>query len=624
MLQAAPSLTVAQDNLTVFFGYNPRAIVAMLARLVRAFNPFGVLPPATASLSKVVTTRITQETLAQLNNSLALVGTRFGNLEQRTQPLVQFNEAITTMASWFSVGAITTPPRDYLFDPRIGNEPAGAATSTPSQPHEPKAALSRLADFNGEGGWLREPEDQKATSNDVTDLAFITLWASYEKLLASSYLTGPIDVPMGAPRDIWPLVERVNRITALVLVLHNSITAARLREQAAVITSPAFAPLLDYMGPNSKEQATGYASRLLALKVHPWIAEAERLRVPTRRYTEWGAASHTMGLSRGPEGMWSNLMRYGRARNGREPQGLDIRGIVLGEGDLLDSFLKESRDFFMLRDMIKGDDVTQCEALLALTSPGAPPQVHLHGQMWKALPMTGAMASEAIPDLLSLMLRPRFPLLDKEGSSDLAGNADAFHYNAAFWVTGKNSKTAIKPLLSRPTNVPPLYVQQHRTEYQAGYALRQLVPPMIRPVMDGEYFGDEDAIFAPYTPEGVAKLLGFSSATAMLNSEPTVAKLSHLLVNTGATGWQKLDGREEVTRVFHSTRTRQPWRIAVEVPANVMPYEVLAMDQRTAPIIHDVEAVIVRTPELPVMTASTLPLADGAAQMAVKMLGATV
>jgi hypothetical protein len=144
---------------------------------------------------------------------------------------------------------------------------------------------------------------------------------------------------------------------------------------------------------------------------------------------------------------------------------------------------------------------------------------------------------------------------------------------------------------------------------------------MIRPVNDGEYFGDEDAVFRPFTPAGVASILGFPSVDAMLNSAATMRRMTHLF-NRTSTGLTPAEAAGGATRVFHSTRTRQPWRQAVAIPTNAMPRFTMAMDERTTPLTRDVEAIVIRTPELPQMTAPTFAVADAAAQAAARGVGA--
>jgi predicted DNA-binding protein (UPF0251 family) len=641
MLQVFPSLTVGQDNLTVFFPYNPRVYIAQLARLVQAYNPYGAVPPASAKIVDLAQFRLSAETIASLNSSMATLSRTYGDMAARLAPLAAFEPSISEMANWFNYATMITPLRDFVFESVAGNEPIGKPELglTPEQLGELRKqgnryavtdALMRLSHLPANqtagvgGGWLHDanpnatgkPESQRR-GGEVTDLIHCTLWASYARLLASDFLNGAIKAPDGAPKDIYATIERATRLATLVGVLRRSIEVADLRERAAVLTSPAFAPWITYLSPEAQDALKNYASKLLALRVHPWIAEAERLRLPARRYTEWATASNTMGVSRG--GMWQTLNIWAKSRTGEAGKFLDMRGLFVHPGSTVHTFLEEARKFFLDGDMFDPSHVTSAESLLGLTTPGAPPMVHLHGQTWKALAMTGSMASEAPSDLWTLLLRSRFPLLDARGRSELAGTTTAYHYNAGHFHYGSNSVTAVQSPLPRPKSVPPLYVQPQMVDFKSGYALRQLTPEMIKPVNDTEYFGDEDAIYDDYTLEGLARLLGYSDTARMLAMPGIQQSLTHLFQ-------QSADTKEWVNvaigdRIFHSSRTRQPWRKAVEILEGTVPQKVLALDHRTAPIERDIEAVIGRTPELPAMSASTLPFADAVAIDAAKKLG---
>jgi hypothetical protein len=439
----------------------------------------------------------------------------------------------------------------------------------------------------------------------------------------NSFLVKSEEAAPNAPRELWGQLQRVMKLVTLGKVLMDSITTAELREQAAFLMSPAIKPLLMYVSAEFRERTEAEAAKVLAMKVHPWIAESERLRTPTKRYTEWGNASTTMGLAKGDNGMWTRVLHFATARDGIAGPFVDIRGFITAdaeEGGFVALFLRETRELFMLREMLPTGMVAQAEALLGLTQPGPAPMVHLHGQTWKALVQTGTMSSEAISDVATLLLRPRFPLANSEGWSDQASGLSILSYSARAWVEGSNSQSALKPFLTRPLVSVPLYVQPQHPEHIDGFGLRQLTPEMIKPVIDSEYFGDEDANFRPLTIEGIAAMLG-TSVQNMLSNGSIMTRLGHLIVNV-AGKWVPSAAAGNATRIFNSSRTRQPWRVAVHVPTNAMPTETCAMDERTSPSRHDIDAYVFMTPEMPTLAAATLALADAAAIQASKGIGA--
>jgi hypothetical protein len=586
---------------------------------VKAYDPYGALPPGEEQLMALVELQTNPTALADLHRQLASRNVfgkeRLDQVDAAGLTVGLIARALGDLTSWFALGGLLTPPRDHLFNPRVPGQPVGTGQNA-APLNLAGQLLLRLGEAGMYEGWLDE-EDEKA-------LAYVTLWSRYEQLTKEgSMLTTMDKPPEGAPKEMWTMTQRTMRIVHLGKALTDSIRIARMREASAILVSPAFAPLLEYVSADVRERAVGYATRLMAMKVHPWIAEAERMRLPAKRYTEWGNASHSFGLSGGPGGMWSEFMTFANARTGEQPLYKDIWSFITdeSEGGFVAVFIQKAREFFITRDMMDQAMLAQAEAALGLTTPGAPPTVHLHGQTWKALVQTGSMASEPIADVLTLMLRPRFTLLNAEGWSHLSGNTDALLYNAMYWTTGQNSQMATKPLLARPAQNVPLYVQPQHPAHIHCFGLRELTPEMILAVTDDNYFGDEDAVFRPFTVAGAAGLLGFASEEALMQSV-VMAKLGHLFVRKG----QGYAPREDVkaTRIFHSSRTRQPWRRPVLVPTNAMPNQVMAMDARTSPTLHDIETVVIRTPDQPSMTAATFALADSAAQLATKNLGVTL
>ena len=292
-----------------------------------------------------------------------------------------------------------------------------------------------------------------------------------------------------------------------------------------------------------------------------------------------------------------------------------MRDLILHEIET--SMLRTLRGHVMLRNMMEPSDIDQAESILGLTTPSGPPVLHLHGQTWKALVMSGNMASEAVPDVLSMITRPRFPNRGPGDVSMLAGNVTAFHYTARFWAEGTNTVSATAPLLPQPTNTPPLFPEPEQPADAEGFTLYQLSPEMIRPETETEYYGDEDAIFAPYTPAGLATLLGYASEQDMLSSA-MMTRIGHLFMTGGTTGFQP---KTKAPRIFHSSRTRKVWRVRVDLPSTAMPTRVIALNARTAPLMRDIEAVLLRTPDSPSLTASTEALADDAAKKALQGLG---
>jgi hypothetical protein len=619
MLLPAPSQTLNQEQLAVIYDHNPTALLATLARLILARDPYGMLPPQAVRV----------DLLARLAINPIVLGDSHANIIKQAQApreksasFIEATEpfaAVLSLSQWLAIGPAISMPRGFLFRA----PPASDANVVPNASKDAalRAALElATCDETQSGSWLNE--------DNITNLATLTLWCSFEKIKSASYYSGAIEVPSGASKERYAEAVRARRILALLTVLRQSISLAPLREMAAFFQSPIVQPFLEYAGGTTKDEVSAYATKLLSLKVHPWVAEAERMRLTARRYTEWSASSVTIGLTR--EGLFKRIAARASMRGKDSAVQQDARMFVLDE--LIKPFLDEARETLILREMMEPGDVTQAESALGLTSPGSAPQLHLHGQSWKALIMTGDAASEALSDLLTLLTRPLFPLKTEgdtmaTNSMELAGNVDAFNYDAATWENGLNGLAIAHPLLQKPTNQPLLFVEPERPIAAEGHTLYQITPEMLRPMVPGEYFGDEDITEAEYTRDAAARLLGYNSFNELsppvrdrLSDPDTGIFIAEAKAGSAQGGW--VPRYPTASRIFHSARTRKPWLKKVALGKAGMPTQVIALNARTAPLIRHIAAVVIRTPDRPVLSAATQAFSDDQARKALTALGA--
>jgi hypothetical protein len=415
----------------------------------------------------------------------------------------------------------------------------------------------------------------------------------------------------------------LQKVLAVSAVLNHATALMPLRERARLLKSDLFTPLLQYVAPHIREEIITYATRVLDLPVHPWLAEAERFNIVVARQTMWGKSTPTMGLSSSPsdEGLWDEIMAWHSARN--SGKGTDLRDMLLDTSpdSLLLGFYSQARELFEFRDMLAQDLLSQATGTLSLGKVGAAPALHLHGDSVVPVVMSGYAANVAITDIVTVLAAPRWPLLTAEGDSGpLSGSAQAYEYNAQLWAEGARSQITALSALGRPDVLPPIYVEPQRPDVPTGFGLEILTPQMIRPMNKDEYFGDEDATRTMYTPEAIALWLGYRSADDMRDNVDMKA-LSHLLTwDAGSKAWRKPPELSGVTMVFKSSRTTQPWRSKVELPV-AMPTATLALDYRTAPAVGPIAAVMIRTLELPVLVQGTFDAADYLAKTALNGLG---
>lgn len=612
MLHAAPSHPFVQDNLTVMFAYTPRSYLAFMARLAKALDPYGPVPPSLSTISVLATQSIDIDSVRQLNRLMAEVAADSSKLETRLAKLTTGTKdepapfaALASLASWLSLGAKVTPVPEYIFRrPDIAG---------------PLDVLCRMDEgFTGpapkDGCWLSEQEEHA--------LALITLWSSYPRLI-TSYLTAEEDTPKGSPKEIYPLFKRMQKAMALVLELRLAISLTGLRDRALFLASEVVAPFLQYVSKDVRDDLTAHTSWALGLPMHPWLAGAARPQIAQRRATAFGASNPSFGLASLPAdaGLWDKLSQWRKLRGtvgGHEPS--DLRDYVLDSGPdgAIKSFVREARELRELRDALDQSFLTSARGTLELMAPSTAPEVHLNGETWTPIVMTGNHSDVAISDPWALLLRCRFSLTDDHGDTgSLVGSAASYDFDAGVWNSGKEQKVGPSSTIAVGVT-PPLYVLPTRAQIAEEYSLGLLIPEQLRPRTSGEYFGDTDAITIPYSAAALAAHLGYENADAMRTTKGLLSRLGHLFTyDDGTRQW--LPARE-ATYIFHSSRTEEPWRKPVMVPTALVSSTV-ALDMSTAPVTGGVRAVLFRTRDYPIMQHSTFTLADSLAAMAAAGLG---
>lgn len=617
MLIGSPTPPMEMNHLTALFPYNPRAYIATKARLLNVFNPFTYVSPDTEVFRNLASTVVGLDTAAKLNRLLVQVSMAPGKYQERAAAL----EADSVLrnylhaASWFSMGVKTLPLEDYVF----GDETLKTSLTALMGLVDDNGASRKLASTIGHNG---EPGDERdygfLSPSETSDLMLVTLALSFSKMM-SSFLTAEEDTPKGSPKDIYPIILRVSKTLAFITVLRQSIYAAHLREHALFFMSPLMAPFLKHFNKSVLGEIMDYCHRLVGLKLHPWIAQAMRPGLPAVRPSPVGERTASIGLadSAKPGSLWGKIHRWQAVRS---DSAMDMREMLLDKTDrgLVMSFHKQAEDFFLLRDAMNQDYIKLAEGVLNLDSPSAPVHVHLHGQAWRAVVMTGAEITEPL-DIYSLLFLPRYPAQDAEGSTSMTTGAVVnYEYDASKWTSSGPSATQFS-VLTRPPVLPPLYVSPHRRKPLDGFGLGQVLPEMIQPKDADNFFGDDDADTIRNTIEAVAAKLGYRSVAELAAAPLVRARLTHLFTFEEGSK-QPWIAKHQCPYLFTSQRTNEPWRKAVSVPSSI-PGSVLAMDARTAPIALAVNAVVARTPQKPTLLHSTLAEADALAVASARELG---
>lgn len=624
MLLSSPTAPIEMNHLTALFAYSPRAYIASLARLTAAYDPFVEMPPDVNIFKSLVTGVVGLDDAAKLNKLLVQVSMAPGKYQERTEALVAdktLNEYLRA-ASWFSLGVKTLPVKGYLLKEeslkeaieRLSQLVSDVGMSQKAMPTAPTDETGKAIPQEKDHGFLTHAES--------ADLALLTLAASFPRMM-SSYLTQEEDTPKGSPKDVYPVILRVSKLVALLVALRQSIQLAHLREMAAFIKSPLMTPFIPHFNPSVRDEILGFCNKLVGLKLHPWVAAAMAPSAPAVRPSPVGARTNTMGLAdSGRAGsLWGKLSKWRKAVN---DSAMDMRELILdkSEDGLIMSFHKEADDFFLLREAMNQDYLRNAESLLGLKDPEASVPVHLHGQTWRTIVMSGAEITEPLT-LHALIMTPRYPAQDEDGgTAHIAGGVLNYEYTASAWAAEGGSGVTQFSGLRWLGYTPPLFVMPHRFKPLDGYGLGQILPEMIRAKTKNEFFGDDDADTFKNDIEAVATKLGYRSSSELAAATATRDRLTHLFVyeKDAKTPWKKVN---DCAYLFVSTRTQAPWRVRVTVPSAI-PSAVLAMDSKTAPISLAVNAVVVRTPDKPTMTHGTLAEADALTIAAAKGLGFNV
>jgi len=635
VLTSFPSITFNQPHLTILHDAAPDAVLVTILRVLRAYDPHGVLPPAGISYLGFASTPIDSLAFTELATTLAsrdlyerkeafaFAGIEVNKDKDPAEPLtggLQIAQAAVRIAQWLTVAAKAVTPRGSLFNPP-GTGPGAIAPRAEHptsfvQRYDSVAPVSKVPEVMG--GWPTAGESLE------TLLRQCIMWLAYEKILKDPYYsTGDIEAPQGSPKEAYARIERATRLLSLVATLQLMLDAMPLREQARLILSPFGQEYMRFAKTEVNEEVSARARELLAFPVHPWLAEAERLLLPSKRYTQWAPSSDTLGFSR--SGLWAMLKREATAKRstGGGSSTPDMREFITG--DIAESFRVAATRFSWTAAAIGQDRINAAAGLLGGMQPSSAAQLQLHGQDVKIVASTGASSNAAFGSLADLLCTPRVAYASPSQPTFLAGPVATFAYDAEYWATGTEPTSRRfadrNSLLKRPP-APPLYVVPHRPEFDPSFTLQQLSPRVLQPVADGSWFGDEDAIYARYSLEGVAQLLGYNGEDDLMARPDLMKELSHLFEKT-ASGYTPLPALEaaKVHSIFLSNRTRRTWVKAVPLPTTAGPQAVAAVDIRTAFKESRIEAVIARTPEVAPLTVADAGISEQIVKLATGWAG---
>jgi len=621
MLQVHKSTSLTRDDLLVVYGANPGAVIAAIVELALARDPRGPLPPASNKFWTQPTALMKALYAAQeIQDTWFRARTAPSDKPMRIEEMIKDDDSVIA-SQWLAignalpaqVGPLLRAPLSNMGSPRSDGAPfsdfepsltllrgrmakqtaAGAVSMIPSPwvmgswpagPGSYSMALDGASLFDG-------PADQSAYDSSYgVAFALVALRLAYPRLRATAYLAGEIETPPGVDKQTYPLLERAARLSTCVRLLMDQPRLLELRSRVRFCLHPNLAVIRDALGSDKREALESLGARVLAEPLHPWFAEAERLLLPAPRLTRWSTSSPTLGL------ISSGALSYVRKAAGKS--GATMAHRLIG-GSLFGSTLRDLQNWALFQaELDEGGRKAGAVSTLGLEGMKAPLSLHLYGQTFSPIVTDGMYASESVSDVLEYLVRTPVALREAAGGSMLSQPLSLYYYRAPGTAQpeGASELHMNRHSYWEPGRLPPLFIEPLQPELDPRGGLGDISPDMVLPMVDSQYWGEADAIWGPYTPEGVASLLALEEGQAAVVNHVGGKAVS---VKNGYEHLFKVDAagnvvkaHPEASHVFYSTRTRRPWLNRVDLSRNVVPVLTVAISATTSPVELPIETAI--------------------------------
>jgi len=616
-LSAIESNAIPLPDHLVTFDTSPAAIVKNEGLLLRAFDPYlPVVPRLLLPWHQL----LNSPEAANPAWWLTMIGEPAEILMQAAQKLDAMlgRTANMMMSEKLSSDSIAVLATQLPFAARLQRSVLRLSA-------QPSAAAALEALIDGDG-WVRdglispprlaakdEPDDIADRINEharvTRGLMQLTLWLKTTQILTSEWLVGDITAPVGVQKETFATVTRTSRFGTMMYWLADQMQLFHLREEARFLQQPVIQALLLGLAPHARDELTERSTHVLAEAMHPYLARAERVLLPARRYSRFGTANMTMGLSRG--GLWRKVSAAAVATEGMKTSRVDLidmaRKLVEGDG-VAAGVLKRLRERAQTMSTLDQPSLATARALCGAVSPGGPANFQLFGQAYAPMITDGLGSTRGPTDVLDLMTLDVLRL-------GTTGQPDAFSASLSIGlkrgydpsspdgrrlatISGSSSWKDLNAL----TTQGPLFMAPDVPEMSSSYALSILTTSMIRPFNDAEYFGDHDAVVIPNTDLSLALALGLEDADVL--KPDFVTATMHL---------RDADRKLRAGQAFYSSRTKQPWLQRLVLVQDARPTTMLAVSDKAGAAMTGVEALVNLTPERTTVVSDLEPtLLDGA------------
>lgn len=615
MLNVLKSHHIERSDLLVGYDTSPGAVLALIARLVAARDPYATLPPGGSALNLWNDPKAFIHAGSALEKLEALFASPSALLEAMKSPTGpaagdDIQAQLMQAAQWFGMGQLYTGHVGPLFRaassgrviPGVGATPAGTSAGKQAGDDLNLLANSEVL-IRGDWFWGPNAPGSSNTVERMPELSAawvrVALRLAFQRLVASDWMTGSVpEVPIGVPKPVWAMAERAARLATVVRELAKQPYLLELRQRVRLLMQPALKPLLAILGVDEMSKIENVGAQVLAEPMHPWFAQAERVLLPSPRQTRWGAGSPTIGLIRA--GAWSVITRSANVANDRIPTTRIL------ETSLVRHTVADLIDWELMRLSEDEGRRSAAHAVLGFVGSGAPPRLHLHGDTLRVLGSNGLATTEPVSDVVDLLTCPVTAIANADGDGQLMSNIAVWRYASdPRMLQDLDRLTAIDL-----SNVPPVFLEPAMPHDSGDYVLGEVAGRMLQPLRDDQYWGEDNYVSAPWTLEGVAALLGVHDALPLVlyPNNQVSAEFDHLFYYEDNGIHPRGQGH-----IFHSERTRIPWRVRVNVPgqgdsateAGARPTATVALSLRVPPVLAPIVATVSTDPERP-MAASPL------------------
>lgn len=376
--------------------------------------------------------------------------------------------------------------------------------------------------------------------------ANLLLLLSFDRLIASGWLTKHEPAKDGEDRNSKPVYEGLLRLATVYHVLYSQLPALAARQAARLVRHPKLEPAVsrelgDMFGVTDKLYKA--ADALLAMPMHPLTLMLERMTLPQRRATPFAAASDVIPLDEGlmpvrdGETKWTSVVTLASHRL----------------APALTAFTRMRHE--LMSETVWGEAMTH---LGFQVQGGTPAALHMWGDEERHVHVDGLSTDQPVTDVLDFVLCQVMPV-DKDETARPKPWLREFSL-----LEYAPAATAAELLSLDRAQVfdPKIWLEPDMPELEIDFTQDRLSPLMIRPMVEWQ---GEPSVRMSNTLVDVANAMGTGPEELAAAVRSSQESWSHLFRVQGTGVNQTVTPVTSVRRAFFSDRTRRRWLRSVDL-----------------------------------------------------------